>query len=241
MSEAPAKVLVPNAVTLAGCLAALLSMLWAPTQPYWACNALIAAALCDMIDGRVARMLDAQSGFGEQLDSLVDVIAFGVAPAWLVYSWRLADLGSVAGAPLGLLPLFVFVACSASRLALFNSRPERDESTFSGIPTPVAALLVVTAVMGSHETGFWLFGSPGFLVTLLLAAAVLMVLPVPFRSFKHFRSGFGRALYFGSIGAGLLLLVLRLPGGAVLFGLMVLYVGQGLATALLSRSSSSPA
>lgn len=69
---------VPSMVTLAGALAALLAMLWAPTHPAWVCNAIIVAALCDMIDGRIARLLDAQTAIGAQLDSLVDVIAFGV-------------------------------------------------------------------------------------------------------------------------------------------------------------------
>jgi CDP-diacylglycerol--serine O-phosphatidyltransferase len=227
------KILIPNAITLAGAFAALLSMMWAGEFAYWACNALIAAALCDMVDGRVARMLNAQTRFGEQLDSLVDVVSFGVAPAWLVYSWRLTELGTFAGIPLGVFPLFAFVACSASRLALFNSSRQLDDSNFSGIPTPVAALLVVTAVMAWHETGWALFESTGLLVAILLVSAVLMVVPIPFRSFKQFRSVGTRALYFGSIGGGLLLLVFQLPGGAVLFALMILYILQGLGSALL--------
>lgn len=225
------KILVPNAITLSGAAAAVLSIVWAPEHPYWACNALIAAALCDMIDGRVARLLGAESAFGEQLDSLVDVVAFGVAPAWLAYSWRLEALEVVAGVPLGALPVFVFVACSASRLARFNSTLQPQDASFQGIPTPVAALLVVTAIMAWHETRWALFGKPALLAAILLASGALMVAPVRFRSFKHFRSRPTRWLYFGSIACGLTLLVLRLPGGAVLFGLLTLYVVQGLTSA----------
>ncbi len=226
------KLAIPAAVTLAGVFSALLSMMWAAEHAYWACNALIAAALCDMVDGRVARMLDARSSFGEQLDSLADVISFGVAPAWLAWAWRLDDLGRLAGVPVALLPLALFVGCSAVRLALFNSRPDQGDASFSGIPTPVAALLVVTLVMAWHETGWALLGEPGLLVALVLVAAGLMVVPIPFRSFKHFGSARARAVYFGSIGAGLLLLVFRLPGGAVLLVLMLVYVSEGLLGAI---------
>jgi len=186
---------LPSAITLCGALAAVLSLLWAAERPYWACNALIAAALCDMLDGRVARALNAQSAFGEQLDSLVDVIAFGVAPAFLAFSWRLSQLGSAAGIPLAALPCTLFVACSAVRLARFNSRPDADPGMFQGIPTPVAALLVVTSIMSWHELELAPTGDPRFLVGVLLATSALMVLPVPFRSFKHFRSRWARTTF----------------------------------------------
>ena len=100
---------------------------------------------------------------------------------------------------------------------------------------PVAALLVVTAVMAWHETGWAFFGNTGVLVGIVCLSAALMVVPIPFRSFKQFQSAGTRALYFGSIGGGLLLLALQLPGGTVLFGLMVLYVLQGLGSAVFAR------
>jgi CDP-diacylglycerol--serine O-phosphatidyltransferase len=233
---------IPAAVTLIGVFASLLSMMWAAESTYWACNALIAAALCDMVDGRVARMLNSRSAFGEQLDSLADVISFGLAPAWLAYSWRLADLGTIAGLPVAIVPLSAFVGCGVVRLALFNSRRASDDSAFSGIPIPVAALLVVTLVMAWHETGWSALGDPVCLVAVVLAAAVLMVVPIPFRSFKHVGSGAARVLYFGSIGGGLLLLLLGLPGGAVLLVLMLVYVLEGAVSAIargLSRSLSA--
>jgi CDP-diacylglycerol--serine O-phosphatidyltransferase len=228
---------IPNGLTLCGALAALLAILWAPAYSYWACLALIAASLLDMIDGRVARMLDAQSEIGRQLDSLVDVIAFGVAPAYLAYAWRLHTLDKVAHIPLGVLPMFLYVACSALRLAMFNAASD-DESAandFSGIPTPVAALLVVTSIMTWHEVAWFPFGETWFLIALMCSAALLMVVPLPFQSFKSFSSRLARVSYFGAMAGGVTMLFLKLPGGTVLFGFVSLYVLRGLVGAAFER------
>jgi CDP-diacylglycerol--serine O-phosphatidyltransferase len=227
---------IPNAVTLCGALAALLSIVWAPQHPYWACNALIAAALFDMIDGRVARILDAQSAIGGQLDSLVDVIAFGVAPAYLAYAWHLHEFEQVLQVPIGVLPMFLYVACSALRLAMFNASSHDDADSFSGIPTPVAALLVVTSVMTWHEVAWFPFGETWFLMAVMCSAALLMVLPLPFQSFKSFRSRLAKVSYFGAMAGGVTMLFLHLPGGTVLFGFVLLYVLRGLLGAALTRS-----
>jgi CDP-diacylglycerol--serine O-phosphatidyltransferase len=225
------KIWIPNAVTLMGAFAALLSMLWAPTHPYWACNALIAASLFDMVDGRIARLLGAQSAIGQQLDSLVDLVAFGVAPAYLLFAVSFHKMPLVAHVPLGLLPTFAFVASSAIRLALFNIRAGDDPRSFQGIPTPVSALLVVTAVMSAHELSSAFFAQTWFLCSLVLVCSVLMILPIPFPSFKSFRTRLGMILYFGSMGGGLTMLFVGLPGGTVLFGFVSFYVLRGLAEA----------
>lgn len=232
------KVLVPNAVTLMGALAALLSISWAPAHPYWACNALIAASLFDMIDGRVARALNAQSAVGQQLDSLVDIVAFGVAPAYLLYAFALHRLDAVADVSLGVLPMFAFVGASAVRLALFNARAATGESTgaFQGIPTPVSALLVVTAVMTWHETGWAPFAEDWFLVALMLGASALMVAPIAFPSFKSFKTRIGMVLYFGSMCGGVTMLFFGLPGGTVLFFFVCFYIVRGLVEAAIRRT-----
>lgn len=225
------RLLIPNAVTLGGALCALLSMIWAHEQPYAACNALIVAALFDMIDGRVARLLDAQSPLGEQLDSLVDVIAFGVAPAYLLHAVALQPLGN-----LGVLPMFLFVGCAALRLARFNQAPD-DPRVFRGIPSPVAALLLVTAMMTWEEMGWALFGERWFLLALTVAVSLLMVVPLTFPSYKRFKSRIAMLAYFALIGGGLTMLLLGLPGGTVLFGFLGFYVVRGLLTALVPLPS----
>tara|TARA_R110002096_G_scaffold42143_4_gene113664 strand:+ start:92550 stop:93272 length:723 start_codon:yes stop_codon:yes gene_type:complete len=225
---------IPNAVTLCGAFAALLSILWAPTRPYWACNALIAASLFDMVDGRIARMLGAQSDIGQQLDSLVDVVAFGVAPAYLAYASGLHTMQSVWNVPLGILPMFIFVACSAVRLAIFNAESDSTAGEFSGIPTPVAALLVITSVMTWHEMQWAPFGETWFLAVVMTSAALLMVVPLPFQSFKSFKSRIAKFSYFGAMAGGVTMLVLQLPGGTVLFGFVSLYVLRGLGAAIFA-------
>jgi len=190
-----------------------------------------------MVDGRIARMLNAQSAIGQQLDSLVDVVAFGVAPAYLAYAWRLHELPQIWHVPVGVLPMFLYVACSALRLAMYNARAADDSKHFSGIPTPVAALLVVTATMTWHEVAWEPFGQTWFLLVVMCSAALLMVLPFPFYSFKSFGSRLAQVAYFGAMAGGVTMLLLRLPGGTVLFGFVSVYVARGLVGAALTKSA----
>ncbi|MEM6992394.1 MAG: CDP-alcohol phosphatidyltransferase family protein [Myxococcota bacterium] len=231
------KRVIPNSITLLGMMAALMSMILAPSHAYWACIALIIASLCDMIDGRVARLLDAQSEFGQQLDSLVDVVAFGVAPAFLAYHWGLATLPTVIGIPLGLIPAFAFMAATAVRLAKFNLGGQ-PEGMFVGVPSPVAALLVTTVVMAAHEMGWMFLRQPQVVGGALIVAAALMVAPMTFPTYKRFETSWGKALFYGAIIGGLTMLVFSEPGGTVLLVILSWYVLRGvLRVGVTSRSS----
>jgi len=109
--------------------------------------AILAAAVFDMLDGRVARLLHAETEFGAEYDSLCDMLSFGVAPAVLVYLWALVNLGSDFHR-LAWLGAFFVVACAALRLARFNVKlTEQDKRYFQGLPTPGAALFIATAVL----------------------------------------------------------------------------------------------
>ncbi|MDQ6999554.1 MAG: CDP-diacylglycerol--serine O-phosphatidyltransferase [Mariprofundus sp.] len=109
--------------------------------------AILAAAVFDMLDGRVARLLHAETEFGAEYDSLCDMLSFGVAPAVLVYLWALINLGSDFHR-LAWLGAFFVVACAALRLARFNVKlAEQDKRYFQGLPTPGAALFIATAVL----------------------------------------------------------------------------------------------
>ena len=228
------KAAVPALITLGAVFAALLAMTWAGSHPYWACNAIIAAALCDMIDGRVARALDAQSEFGAQLDSLADVISFGVAPAVLLYRWTAPPDPALYW----LLPPFAFVAGSAIRLARFNVAEQGDQ--FTGIPTPVAALTATTRRRGcpsrSKSKGTH-GGEPWLGVAALLTTAILMVAPMPFPSFKRFRNRYLQIAYFGAMAVGLSLLIFGGPGGAVLLALLLFYIARGIVGAAFARAT----
>jgi CDP-diacylglycerol--serine O-phosphatidyltransferase len=182
-----------------------------------------------MVDGRVARMFNAQSQMGAELDSLADVVAFGFTPAYLLYRWALHDPSAGLWEPALLFP-FVFASCTALRLARFNLGSGAD-TDFIGLPSPVAALWVTTLVMVSVEMDvpelrrFWVAAAG------LVVAGVFMVLPVRFPSFKTFRKKWHAVLFYGAIAGGVTLLLLGGPGGTVLFSMItVLYVGRGLAT-----------
>ncbi|MDQ6997941.1 MAG: CDP-diacylglycerol--serine O-phosphatidyltransferase [Mariprofundus sp.] len=136
--------------------------------------AILAAAIFDMLDGRVARLLHAETDFGAEYDSLCDMLSFGVAPAILLYFWALVNLGSDLHR-LAWLGAFFLVACAAIRLARFNTKLEvQDKRYFQGLPTPGAALLIAMAVLyhvdGNFEPSPWLwFGMSVFLAWLMVS------------------------------------------------------------------------
>ena len=123
---------------------------------YKASLAIFIGMFFDTADGRIARLTKTQSELGLHLDSLADVVTFGVAPGFVVYRWGLEGLGQ-----LGLFVAFVFVACGALRLARFNvlslraqkDEPEKPSKYMLGLPIPVAATVIISLVMGFHAIG----------------------------------------------------------------------------------------
>ncbi len=155
-----------------------------PIHLYRAAIAIFFGMFFDMFDGRVARLTRTQSEFGMQLDSLADVISFGVAPGILLYKWMLADLGFV-----GVFVGFVYAACGALRLARFNvlaSREHGSSKYFVGLPIPLAAGSVVSLVMSSYPFD-QPFLTPVAVAIIAIALAALMVSNVRYRTFKDLR------------------------------------------------------
>lgn len=139
----------------------------------------------DAFDGRVARMTKTQSEFGVELDSLADVITFGVAPGILVYKWALAGLGT-----LGIVVCAVYVACGAIRLARFNVSAHAEDSVqrfFVGLPIPLAAGMVVSLVIALHQPGRPAAEHVGLLpiALLMVVLSCLMVSTIRYRTFKE--------------------------------------------------------
>ena len=229
---------LPQGITLGSVFFGMLAMMWAPTRPYAACVCIVLAGVCDMLDGRVARLTGTTSAFGAQLDSLADIVSFGVAPAFILFHWAFANAGAQPIAGEGTAPFspwmvlcFLFVAAGAIRLARFNTQHDEDDGPawyFEGIAIPTAAGLLVTLVMAHQETGWEIFKSPIVVVPILLVSSGLMVSQIPFPSFKNFRNQFMRYGFFGSIVGGLLLLAGGGPGGFVRFSLLIGYVIYGL-------------
>lgn len=174
--------LVPATITSLGLLAGFYSLISSVNAHFEFAAVLIAVAfICDGLDGRVARASRTSSQFGIEYDSLSDVVAFGVAPAALAYSWALKPLGALAVVVSGL-----YVVCGALRLARFNVQTGSiDKRRFVGLPVPGAAAFVAGIVLAYS---YFEFNSPVVLCLLMtpitLALAGLMVSRVPYPSFK---------------------------------------------------------
>jgi CDP-diacylglycerol--serine O-phosphatidyltransferase len=150
--------------------------------------AVFVAMILDGLDGRVARMINAQSEFGAEYDSLSDLVSFGLAPALVMYQWALVYMNEVSTAwgKLGWMAAFIYVACAAIRLARFNTQTEvTDKRYFIGLPSPTAAAIMVGMVwvlndLDVHGKGIQI---PALIMT--LGAGLLMVSNIKYNSFKE--------------------------------------------------------
>jgi CDP-diacylglycerol--serine O-phosphatidyltransferase len=140
------------------------------------------AMVLDMLDGRIARMTNSTSAFGVELDSLADMISFGIAPAVLSFSWGLQPLGRIGWAA-----SFLFVAAAAVRLARFNVQTgaAHDKRYFVGMASPAAAA-VPAATVFAYPVGFQTYPEALPVLAMIIVPAVLMVTTIRFRSFKTF-------------------------------------------------------
>ena len=180
--------LLPNLLTSAALFAGFYSIISGINGKFEAAAiAIIVAGLLDGLDGRVARLTNTQSDFGEQYDSLADLISFGLAPALLAFNWSLASLSeiSILAGKLGWLAAFLFAACAALRLARFNTQfGIADKRYFQGLASPAAAGTLVFTIWFFVDNGVagdtvrWLI----FLETIVLG--ILMFSRVRYFSFK---------------------------------------------------------
>jgi CDP-diacylglycerol--serine O-phosphatidyltransferase len=231
---------LPNAITLAALFSGFYGIVMAMNGRFeLACIAIFCAAVLDSLDGRVARMTNAQSAFGEQMDSLCDMVSFGAAPALIVYIWALKDLGKP-----GWIPAFVYIAGAALRLARFNVNiGVVDKRYFQGLPSPAAAAMVIGLVWVMDDAGFkgasridWLAWT-AFVVTLF--AGLSMVTNAPFYSFKVV--GGRRTVPFVvlvAIALGIALIALDPP--RVLFAIFCLYGLSGYAVYAWRKFKGTP-
>jgi CDP-diacylglycerol---serine O-phosphatidyltransferase len=188
--------LLPNMITLSSIFCGFDSIRMSATATsdddyYRASLLLVYALFFDMLDGRVARLTKTQSAFGLQIDSLADVISFGVAPALLVYKWSLYQRTTI-----GLVVAFVFAAAGAVRLARFNvlsmgdgGKPTKPGKYIVGLPVPGAAGILISLVVANHAIGGEL-GGPKYVMPMMVLTgflAFLMVSTIRFRSFKDLR------------------------------------------------------
>lgn len=175
----------PNLITTAALLSGFYSIIASMNGNFQqAIYAIFLAALLDGLDGRVARAIGAQSAFGEQYDSLSDLLAFGVAPAILMYSWSLDSLGRI-----GLACCFVYTACAAFRLARFNVQiGVVDKRYFIGVASPLAAIIIISLVwVGLDFPEIFDIREPGIQAisaAVIVSVGLLMISNIKYYSFK---------------------------------------------------------
>lgn len=204
--------LVPSILTLLGLCCGATAIRFALSKDWrHAVAAIVAAMVFDMLDGRAARLFGADTRFGAQLDSLVDLVSFGVAPAVIVFLWSLNGMGEA-----GWIAALIYCACSAIRLARFNiqSASARDEGAtqanpfFTGLPMPAAAFLAVLPMLLSFQFGDRAVRDPAFTSIIVVLASVLMVSRLPTPSIKYMRlPRHHRAMAFAGFGAFVILLI----------------------------------
>ena len=168
--------LLPNAITVLALCSGLSAVQFALSQQFdLSIAALTAAAIFDSLDGRIARLLDATSKMGAELDSLADCVSFGVAPALVLYIWVLE------GNRLGWVVALVFAVCAALRLARFNTllddteQPPYAKEFFVGVPAPAAALVAVLPLLIARQFGPGFWTSPLVVGVWMLLVAALMI------------------------------------------------------------------
>ena len=177
---------LPSALTLLGLCCGATAIRFALSANWKAAvTAIVLAAIFDVLDGGVARLFGADSEFGAQLDSLADLVSFGIAPAMLVYTWTLHYAGG-AGWAMAL----IFCVCCAIRLARFmieSTNQDEDappEPFFVGVPTPAAACLILLPMIVSFQFHDAVFANPVLTMAMIAATSLLMISRVPTPSLK---------------------------------------------------------
>lgn len=227
--------LLPNALTTASLFSGFYAIVSAANGAFEkAAIAIFVSMILDGLDGRVARLTNTQSKFGEEYDSLADMVAFGVAPGLVAFFWSLNGLNQVGWAV-----TFIYVAGAALRLARFNTQiGSVDKKFFVGLPSPSAAACVAGLVWCFHsvEPASWLTG-----LTLLVVGGtgVLMVSNVLYRSFKDLDLR-GRVPFAAILVVVLAFVVIALDPGTVLFSGFLLYALSGPTRALLRKLKRTP-
>ena len=247
---------LPNLFTLAALCGGFYAIVMAMNGRFeLASRGVFCAMVLDSLDGRVARMTNTQSAFGEQMDSLSDMVSFGAAPALIAYMWALQGLGRW-----GWIAAFVYCACAALRLARFNvNTGVVDKRFFQGLPSPAAAALVMGFIWLLTDAGVHpgqdLLGLSWVHITWVmfgftLYAGLTMVTNVPFYSFKDLHMK--KSVPFAAIVLiALGIAVVNIHPPTVLFGIFVLYGLSGYAlyawrkakgqhTSVISTSTDEP-
>jgi len=210
VTKKKARMILPNAITLIGVCIGLSSIKFALDEKFaLAVIAILFASLMDALDGRIARLINGTSKMGKELDSLADVISFGVAPAFIMYFWNLQYLDK-----LGWFVCLIYVVCVALRLARFNVNSNEDPSWkddfFEGIPSPAGGIIVLMPLILSFsgfEEFFFKINYDLTVPVFFIMVSILLISTIPTYSFKKIVIPrtmtkfllFGIVLFFGAL------------------------------------------
>jgi CDP-diacylglycerol---serine O-phosphatidyltransferase len=239
--------ILPNLFTLAALFGGFYAIVMAMNNRFdLAAVGVFCAMVLDSLDGRVARMTNTQSAFGEQMDSLSDMVSFGAAPALIAYEWALKGLGRW-----GWIAAFLYCACAALRLARFNvNTAVVDKRYFQGLPSPAAAALVTGFIWVMNDLGWEGRELAWIMFGVALYSGLTMVTNVPFYSFKDVHMK--KSVPFAAIVLiALAIGVINIHPPSVLFGVFVIYglsgyalygwrKAKGVHTSVISTSTDEP-
>lgn len=219
------RLIIPNALTALNLVFGMLAIMFTIQNDYWNAGLFVLIAMvADGLDGRVARALNAGSEFGKELDSLCDLVSFGVAPAILAYVFYLKEFGTA-----GIVIAIGFAICGALRLARFNVNTSVVKGYFMGLPIPAGGCVVATFVMLGIKPSGWVFP------VMVAIFAYLMVSTVHYPDFK----GKGETIHLLAviITAALSLYILFLIHNAFFFVPFFAYALFGILNSLLNLFS----
>jgi CDP-diacylglycerol--serine O-phosphatidyltransferase len=232
--------ILPNLFTVAALFGGFYAVVMAMNGRFdLAAIGVFCAMVLDSLDGRVARLTNTQSAFGEQMDSLADMVSFGAAPALILYEWALKGLGKA-----GWIAAFVYCACAALRLARFNTNiGVVDKRYFQGLPSPAAAALVTGFIWVLDDLGFKdVHASQGIAwaaFALALYAGLTMVTNVPFYSGKDVN--FRKSVPFIVVVAFALgIAIINIHPPIVLFAAFCCYGVSGYVVYFIRKSKGKP-
>lgn len=213
---------LPNLMTTANLFSGFFAIIKALKGDFiFAAYAIVAAAVFDLLDGRLARLTRSTSKFGAEYDSLCDLVSFGVAPGLMLFQWALHPFGR-----LGWVACFLFVTCGALRLARFNVQSSRVEKNyFQGLPIPMAAGIVASSILAFHDLELEALGNAGLLAMTVLLALV-MVSNFRYRSFKDLDLKERLPFRYLILGVGVIVVVALRPE-VMLFILFIGYAVLG--------------
>lgn len=222
--------LLPNLFTTAALFSGFYAVLAAVNGHYEAAAiAIFVAMVLDGMDGRVARMTNTQTAFGAEYDSLSDMVAFGLAPALVMYVWALKDLGKF-----GWLAAFIYTAAAALRLARFNTQVGiADKRFFQGLPSPAAAAILAAAIWSAVEYGISKDDVDSMVGIMTAVVGILMVSNIRYHSFKEldFR---GKVPFFALVVIMLVFAIILWQPPAIMFIVFTCYAVSGPVLTLIS-------